>query len=82
MSKARERRAAALEKILAYMLEHEGAPRSYYTPAELAYAANEPMSYVGTIIGETFGVSLRRGYGYPADQIYRRWEEILDQDDG
>ena len=78
MSGARERRAAALEKILAHMLE--SYPPEYVTPAELAYVANEPMSYVGTIIGETFGVSQRRGYGYPVDQIFRRWDEILAAD--
>ena len=81
MTKPRERRAAAIKKILDYLLKHEGRPPAYFTTAELAYAASESMSFVGTIIGQLFGVALRRGYGYSSADIYRRLNEMYEMEE-
>ena len=34
------------------------------------------MAYVGLLVGSVFGVTLRKGYGYPAAEIHARFDEL------
>ena len=58
------------------MQAHEHDPPEYYTPAGFASVARESMAYVGLLVGSVFGVTLRKGYGYPAAEIHARFDEL------
>ena len=56
--------------------ENEHDPPDYYTPAIIAFATGIPMTRVGILIGEVFGISKKKGYGYPAAEIHLKFDEL------